>query len=122
MDMRKSAIYLLVGMLCINGWSMMLYEVGISGEVAEPSWNQTAMEENLDANATLTYYSWDIAYSDFVTGTLKFIGVVWGLVVGFPQLLSSSGVPGFIVDPLYIIWMFLWFGTVLMYWIGGREI
>ncbi len=80
------------------------------------------MEENLDANATLTSYSWDIAYSDFVTGTLKFIGVVWGLVVGFPTLLTSSGVPSFIADPLYVIWLFIWFGTVLMYWIGGRDI
>ena len=122
MDLRKSAMYALVTMLCVNAWCTMLFEVGISGDVATPTWNQTAMEENLDANATLTNYSWDIAYSDFVTGTIRFIGIVWGLVTGFPNLLISAGIPSFITDPLYIIWLFMFFGTVLMYYIGGRDI
>lgn len=121
MELRKSAMYMLVGMLCVNAWSMMLYSVGIGPMKPEPGYDQDTMEANLDLNATLTQYSWDVAYSDFVFGLLRWMGVVWGLIAGFPTLMSSSGVPSFIVDPLYVIWTFMWFTVGLLYYVGGRE-
>ncbi len=122
MDLRKSSTYLLVLLVCINAWCTILNEVGITGEITTPTWNQTAWEDNLDANATLTEYSWDVAYSDFVTGTLRVLGVVWGLVLGAPMLFTSLGVPSFIVTTIYGAWILMWFMVVLMYWIGGRDI
>lgn len=121
MDLRKSAMYLLIVMLSVNAWCLMLYEVDIGPVKVEPGWEQDSMEENLDLNATLQEYTWDVAYSDFVFGLLRWLGVVWGLIAGFPNLLSSAGVPSFIVDPLYVIWSFIWFTVGLLYYIGGRE-
>ncbi len=121
MDLRKSAMYLLVTMLCVNAFSVMLYEVGISGEKIEPGWEQDEMETNLDFNQTVADYQWEIAYSDFVFGVLRWLGIAWGLVTGFPTLLKSGGVPGFIVDPLNVIWLFMWLTVGLLYYVGGRE-
>lgn len=121
MDLRRSAMYLLVVMLCVNAWCIMLYEVSIGPVKVEPGWEQDSMEENLDFNATLQEYTWNVAYSDFVFGVLRWLGVVWGLIAGFPILLSSAGVPSFIVGPLYVIWSFIWFTVGLLYYIGGRE-
>ena len=122
MELRRSAIYLLVVMLGVNAWCTMLYYVDIGPMKPEPSYDQDTMEQNLDLNATMQEYSWDVAYSDFVFGLLRWLGVVWGLIAGFPILLSSSGVPSFIVNPLYVIWAFMWFTAGLLYYIGGREV
>lgn len=121
MDLRRSAMYILVTMLCVNAWCMMLYEVGIGSTKVEPGWEQDLMEANLDLNSTLREYTWDVAFSDFVFGVLRWTGVAWNLIVGFPNLLRSSGIPSFIVDPLYVVWGFMWFTVGLLYYIGGRE-
>ena len=116
-------MYILIVMLCVNAWSMMLYSVAIGPVKPEPSMNQTEWESNTDLNSTLSSYSWgEVAYSDFVFGLLTWLGVVWGLIAGFPTLMSSAGVPDFIVDPLYLVWGFMWFTAGLLYYIGGRDV
>jgi len=122
MNLKRSFFYMIVVMVSINAFSTMMYYVGIGPSGIGPAWNQTDMEQNLDANATLTDYSWETAvYSDFIYGTLTFLGVVWGLVVGFPNLLSSSGVPSFITDPLYVVWLLVGFIAVIVGLIGGQD-
>ena len=115
-------MYILVVMVSVNAFSTMMYYVGIGPVGIMPAWNQTDMETNLDANATLADYSWETAvYSDFIYGTLTFLGVIWGLVVGFPNLLSSAGVPAFITDPLYAVWLLVTFIAVIVGLIGGQD-
>jgi len=115
-------MYILVVMVSVNAFSTMMYYVGIGPVGIQPAWNQTDMETNLDANATLADYSWETAvYSDFIYGTLTFLGVIWGLVVGFPNLLSSAGVPSFITDPLYAVWLLVTFIAVIVGLIGGQD-
>lgn len=122
MNLKRSAFYILVVMLGINAFSMMLSEAGIGETGVQPAFNVTAMEQNLDVNATLADYSWTtVFYSDFIYGVLTFIGVAWGLIAGFPQLLTSAGVPSFITDPLYIVWLFISFTTFILGVIGGQD-
>ncbi len=122
MDLRKSSIYLLVLLVCINAWCTMLYHVDIEGPAVNPGWNETAWSENLDVNATLETYTWDVAYSDFVFATIQALRIVYGLVLGAPTLFSSLGVPNFIVNTLYGAWLFIWALVFLLYYIGGREV
>ncbi len=122
MNLKRSSFYLLVVMLGVNAWSMMLNSAGIGPIGLQPAFNLTAMEANLDANATLADYSWTtVFYSDFIFGVLTWIGIAWGLVAGFPNLLTAAGVPSFITDPLYIVWLFILFTTTILGVIGGQE-
>ena len=122
MNLKRSSFYLLVVMLGVNAWSMMLNSAGIGPIGIQPAFNLTAMEANLDANATLADYSWTtVFYSDFIFGVLTWIGIAWGLVAGFPNLLSAAGVPTFITDPLYIVWLFILFTTTILGVIGGQD-
>ena len=112
----------MVVMLSVNAFSMMMLEAGLGTVGVQPAFNLTAMEQNLDANATLADYSWTtLNYSDFVFSVLTIIGVLWGLVTGFPQLLISAGVPSFITDPLYIVWLFITFIAIIGGRIGGGS-
>ena len=122
MNLKRSSFYILVVMLGVNAFSMMMTEAGIGVVGIQPAFNATAMEQNLDANATLSHYSWTtIAYSDFIFGVLTFVGVAWGLVAGFPSLLTSAGVPSFITTPLYIVWLFITFVTFILGVVGGQD-
>ena len=112
----------MVVMLSVNAFSMMMMEAGIGPMGLQPAFNITAMEQNLDANATLADYSWTtVFYSDFIFSVLTWIGVVWGLVTGFPTLLSAAGVPSFITRPLYVVWLFITFVAIIVARIGGGE-
>lgn len=113
--------YVMVVMLSINAWSMMLYEAGITVGL-QPAFNLTAMEANLDANATLADYSWTtVFYSDNPFSILTLVGVLWGLVTGFPNLLIAAGVPSFITTPLYIVWLFITFVAIIVARMGGQD-
>jgi len=114
--------YILIVMVSVNAFSTMMYYVGIGPVGIQPAWNQTDMETNLDANATLADYSWETAvYSDYIYSALTLLGVLWGLVIGFPNLLSSAGVPSFITDPLYVVWLLVTFIAFIGGRIGGQE-
>lgn len=122
MNLKRSTFYILVVMLGTNAFSMMLNQAGIGPIGIQPAFNLTAMEANLDANATLADYSWTtVFYSDFIFGVLTFVGVVWGLVAGFPQLLIAAGVPSFITDPLYVVWLLITFITMILGVVGGQD-
>lgn len=114
--------YLLVVMMSVNAWSMMLYSVGIGPVGLQPGFNITAMEQNLDANQSLADYAWaSTVFNDFVFSTLTFLGVIYGLVLGFPTLLSSAGVPSFITNPLYIVWLLVTFIAIIVGYVGGQD-
>ena len=122
MNLKRSSFYILVVMLGVNAFSMMMQEAGIGPVGLQPAFNLTSMEQNLDANATLADYSWTtVFYADFIFGVLTWIGVVWGLVAGFPQLMIAAGVPSFITDPLYIVWLFITFTSIILGVIGGQD-
>jgi len=123
MTLKSNAFYLLFYMVCINGMSMIFYDAGIQPMTITPSWNQTGLDEALDANATLSSYSWDVAYNDFVFGTLSFLGKIGSLIYdGFPVMLQKANVPAFIYEPLNTIWRFLWFITIILGLIGGQNV
>lgn len=122
MNLKRSSFYILVVMLGVNAFSMMMTEAGLGTVGVQPAFNVTAMEQNLDANATLSDYSWTtVFYSDFIFGVLTFLGIAWGLVAGFPTLLSSAGVPTFITTPFYIVWLFITFTTFILGVVGGQD-
>jgi len=114
--------YILVVMMGVNAFSMMLNTAGIGTTGITPGFNVTAMEQNLDANATMGDYSWTtVFYTDYIYSVLKFLGVIWGLVTGFPNLLISAGVPSFITTPLYIVWLLITFIAIIVARVGGGE-
>ena len=122
MNLKRSTFYILVVMLGINAFSMMMTEAGIGVVGIQPAFNVTAMEENLDTQAHLSDYAWTtVFYADFIKGVITFIDVCWGLVAGFPSLLSSAGVPTFITTPLYIVWLFITFVTFILGVVGGQD-
>jgi len=43
------------------------------------------------------------------------------LVAGFPNLMTAAGVPAFITDPLYIVWLFITFTSIILGVIGGQD-
>ena len=123
MNLQRSMLYVLTVMISINAFSMMLNSAGIGTVGIDPAFNVNAMEENLDANATLADYSWTTtSYSDFIYSVLTWTGVIWGLVTGFPNLLVAAGVPSFITTPLYIVWLFITFSAIILGRIGGGDV
>ena len=123
MNLQRSMLYVLTVMVSINAFSMMLNEAGIGPIGITPAFNITAMEKNIDANATLLDYSWTTtSYSDFIYSVLTWTGVIWGLVTGFPNLLIAAGVPSFITRPLYIVWLFITFSAIILGRIGGGDV
>ena len=109
-------------MMSVNAFCMMLYDAGIGPVGIQPAWNQTAIETNLDANQTLADYSWETAvYSDYIYSALTLLGVLWGLVTGFPSLLTAAGVPSFIALRLYGVWLLITFIAFIGGRIGGQD-
>ena len=125
MNLKRSMTYILVVMMSVNAFSMMLYSIPEFQNTPvglQPAWNQTQIEQNLDANASLADYAWSTTvFNDFVWSTLTFLGVLWGLVTGFPNLLVAAGVPTFITDPLYGVWLLVTFIAVTVGFIGGQD-
>ena len=121
MKVSDAAMYILVFMVATNAWCTMLYSAGISGEIPQPSWNQTELEDVLDVNGTIGSWNWEVEFYDLAFGIIGYINVILGIVNGFPTLLSQSGVPDFIKDPLSIVWYLIFFTTVMVSWIAGRD-
>ena len=121
MSLRESAMMLLMATLCINAFSTMLYAAGIDPEGVTEA-DLTDFDDEMDLNTTLSGWTWDVAYSDIGFGVLTFTGIVWDLILGVPNIASKLGVPGFVTNALYGIWMFDWFAIGLLYWVGGREV
>jgi len=122
MNLQRSMYYILVVMMSVNAFSMMLNEAGIGPTGITPAFNLTAMEQNLDANATMESYSWTtLFYTDYIYSVLTYLGVIWGLVTGFPNLLISAGVPSFITRPLYVVWLLITFIAIIVARVGGGE-
>lgn len=121
MDVRKSSMYILITMLCVNAWSMMLSEVGIQVGLPSDLIDPEEFLDNTDVEGVADTWQWDVEFSDIAFGTIRFLTTAVGLINGFPRLLSQAEVPSFIVNPLSIVWYFMFFTTVVLYYIGGRD-
>ena len=123
MDLRRSAMYLLVVMICWNASCTILEGAGIGMPVTPGFSDIDALPNRV--NATVYDYSPDPAfnYGNFVAGMVKFFDVIGSvLLYGAPAMLLSMDIPDFIVTPLLGVWAFIWFAIITLYWIGGREL
>lgn len=122
MNLRGSAMYLFICMVCINAFSYMLYSVDIRGVKPEPGWNETEIQNSMDMDTVIGSWDWNIEFYDLVFAVKWFIGAMWGMIMGFPQLCTEFQVPSFITTPMYFIWSILWGVVVMMAWVGGRDV
>ena len=116
----KVTYYILFVMLGVNVMTLMLQGVGIQPIEVSP-YNIT--EASKDFNATNIVEAWQWEEKSFydVGSGLKFTwNIISTLVIGFPLMLSSMGIPSFIVYPLSAIWGFIWVGFVISF-LSGRE-
>lgn len=109
--------------ICLNVATMILSGMNIS---PLPGWsdsmNLTATENDLENSVGSMMGQGGIEAFQFIGGLL--LKLVWqlvsGIVLGFPQLCMSYGLPAAIYLPIYTVWL-LMFLMWLWYVFTGRE-
>lgn len=116
----KVTYYALIFMLCLNGATMLLNGLEIVGVPIDP-WNPDQVESSMNATEVVESLDWfERTFYDVGAG----LGFFWSLNVpvieSFTGTLQAYGCPGLILNPIRLIWRFIWVGFVICF-ISGRN-
>jgi hypothetical protein len=119
MDFLKAAVYILTLQIAVNGVLMMCDEVGM---VVITPMNYTQVENALDVDSIVNDFAGeDTQFYDLVRGLTNFYTAASKLVFALPMTLEAGGVPAFIYQPLYLIYLFIFFTAITLGVIAGRQ-
>jgi len=118
----KLAWRLLFFVLCLNMGTWMVSQIlGFGMGVTQTDVEQ--FEDAFDPDAIVDTWNWPGTGSligDIGSGLRFFWGMCGNLILGFPLLLNSMGVPTIIVSAIGVLWTFIWASFIIDF-ISGRR-
>lgn len=119
----KMTFRALLFVLCLN-LSVLIVEATM-GPLSIPTTLDTGQAiESMNATEVVDSWSWTEdqgLYGDVQFGLLTFWNTAKTIVMGFPTLLSTAGVPSILSSSLTVIWSFIWV-TFVVEVLTGRNI
>jgi len=109
-------------MLCLNMGALMMKGLGIGGVLTPTSTGQ--LESAWNSTEVVSTWSWPGTGSlvgDVMSGLRFFWTRNVPFIESFMSLLTSAGCPWVILEPIRVVWRFLWF-TFVIEFISGRPV